>query len=43
LISKNNFKEKDISPDERIKRFKNFQEDYITRYSKYMQKLTESN
>ncbi len=43
LISKNNFKEKDISPDERTKRFKNFQEDYITRYSKYMQKLTESN
>ncbi len=42
LISKNNFKEKDITQNERLKRFKNFQEDYIMRYKQYMQKLVGS-
>ncbi len=42
LIQKNNFKQKDISLEERARRFKNFQEEYILAYKTHMQNLVAS-
>ncbi len=42
MIKANDFREKNLSPDERVHRFKRFQQQYIALYKDQMQKLVDT-